>query len=311
MEKTQNTTNTTTNSGESNTLVSPRSRIWMVTWPNPTEDVYEKLKNYANKKIVENMVFQLEKGENTGLIHYQIGIKYKNAREFHVMRKDFPGTHIEAGKHGWIAIYTYCIKQDTKEGETYIKKEEVKGLYKNNKKEKLFDDDDDPIPNAIEQHGLYKWQETAETLLKQKPNTRDIFWFYGNGNDGKDELAHYWFRKYPDRILYFTGGKTADITYMLLNHIKETKTRVRAIILNITRSQYDKINYTAIEALKGKLQYSSKYESTMQEIYPLHIFIFANQPPIKKNLTEDRWKIYKIQDKIAYPDEDPFDSPEE
>ena len=66
------------------------------------------------------------------------------------------------------------------------------------------------------------------------------------------------------------------------------------IVFNLTRAGYDKIDYVALESVKDGIFMSGKYESGMVIYNCPHLVVFANLPPHRDQLSEDRWKIYQI-----------------
>lgn len=150
----------------------------------------------------------------------------------------------------------------------------------------------------LEKYDMVIWREYQNfviNLLKEIPDERTIYWFYDEkGNIGKSFLCKY-IALTHDVIL--CGGKSNDIKNQVLTHYKaHNENGPEIVICDIPRSNLEYINYTCMEELKNGLLYSGKYEGG-QCIFPSpHVICFANEPPMEENLSQDRWKIYKINE---------------
>jgi len=85
-----------------------RSRNWMLTLNNPTEEDKETLLKFPCKYVV----FQLEKGKEKGTLHYQGVMCLENAVQLDFMRQIHGKAHWEAC-HSTDASIKYCQKDDT------------------------------------------------------------------------------------------------------------------------------------------------------------------------------------------------------
>lgn len=94
-----------------------RSRSWMLTLPVEHYDeeyVREHLGDY------DGVIGQMEKGEDTGYLHWQLLIEHGNAINFSALRKKFPKGHFEQ-RHGTRAqAVKYVTKEDTRVGEPFM-----------------------------------------------------------------------------------------------------------------------------------------------------------------------------------------------
>jgi hypothetical protein len=189
--------------------------------------------------------------------------------------------HFEVAKGTDLQNYIYCSKDgdyvDNFERQWKIKN----GLYK---------------PKHIitdEQVNDCWWEkEILNLYLDHKKNydDRTIYWVWSNkGKLGKTNFCKYLMTKY--NFGFFMNAKTADIAYYANETMNE------AYCINYTRSNEDKINYSALEMLKDGLIFSGKFESCAAIMDSPFIVCFANFEPEIKMLSEDRWKIINIDEK--------------
>lgn len=239
--------------------------LWMVTLKHDDTTTASMLSQEL-KVFCKKFTFQLEKGEKSDYLHWQIFISLKTKERFETVKNLFPSTaHIEGCKDGWKAK-KYCEKNDTR----------IEGPY----------DENSTFLKLITK--LYDWQQTIFDECLLEPDDRTINWIYeGEGNTGKTEFCKYMAIKRNATIL--GNGAFKDIAYALpANPI--------IVMFNITRDLEERINYAAIEACKDGLMFSAKYESGTKIFNRPHIYIFSNFEPRTNSMSMDRWKIRKIID---------------
>nr|WGT79604.1 satellite replication initiator protein [Sophora alopecuroides yellow stunt alphasatellite 3] len=134
-------------------------------------------------------------------------------------------------------------------------------------------------------HSLYSWQETVMGLLEEEPNDRTIIWVYGpNGNEGKSQFGK--FLGLKKNYLYLPGGKTQDMTYMLM------KCPESHVVLDIPRCNSEYLNYQFMELIKNRTIYSYKYEPLGAIIKnKIHVVVLANILPDYEKISQDRIKL--------------------
>lgn len=234
---------------------------WFVTLPY-TEITASQLSQHL-KSFSKKFTFQAEKGES-GFEHWQIELSLINKLRFNEFKNllGFDKAHIEPTKNYFMAK-NYCSKKETRiegpytENSTFIKTIEI----------------------------LRPWQKNLLEELLKEPNDRKIIWFYDiEGNKGKTAFAKYMAIKHNALIL--NNGKFNDLAYAVDNQ--------KIIIINISRTLEDHVNYNAIEALKDGLIFSGKYESKTKIFDSPHIVIFANFEPNLKALSSDRWDVREL-----------------
>jgi len=260
---------------------NPRARCWVWTWNNYEEIDVENMKIFCEKECNEYH-FQPEIGEKCGTPHLQGFWYFKNARTFVSLKKIWDKLHIEKANN-IKAAREYCQKSDTKAGAT------ISGGA-------LL------VRDPLEGKELRWWQDDIVKLIATEPDDRTVNWYFDlDGGCGKTSLAKHLCLKYPDEVLYLTGGPANckyGICSFLHNKVKSKLVRnsknLRVIIFDYTRSQDDKVSYQAIEEVKNGLFYNTKYECMMCSYNSPHVIIFANFMPDESKLSADRWNIIDI-----------------
>lgn len=85
---------------------------------------------------------------------------------------------------------------------------------------------------------------------------------------------------------FFQGGAKKDIAYSYRGG--------KICVFDFSRDTEGHISYDAIEALKGGLVFSAKYESGVKIYEQPHVLCFANWEPNIDSMSDDRWVIRKI-----------------
>lgn len=267
---------------EGNTIPQPKnagskSRGWCFTLNNWTQDEYDKILAQFTQKSGEYIVGK-EIAPGTGTPHLQGAVYFKNAVHFSAVRTAIPRAHIEPMRGTKKQNMKYCGKS---------------GDYVTNMAEKV--DMITQLRNEAkkEYEGIVwrPWQQEILDLLKTKPDSRTINWYWEpKGNSGKSFLCKY-IDLMEDAII--AQGKTADILNQLLEHVKAGR-RPNIVIVDIPREKLDYTIYSTLEMLKNGHIYSGKYEGG-KLIFPYpHVIVFANDEPHRERLSEDRWRIVQI-----------------
>lgn len=237
-----------------------RARRWCFTLNNYSEEELSQLSH-------NNYLFCIGKevGEN-GTPHLQGYLESKSAVRFDTLRNLCPRAHWEPAKGNREANVAYC----TKEG-NYISSIPMK------KPLKLIST-------------LRPWQLAIEEIVKSDPDDRTIHWFWeSTGNVGKTSLIKYLLTKY-NYTVFSRATKSADI----LTVANEDKT---CYLFDFARTQEGFCPYMALEQLKDGLISDSKLKKETRNIVmnSPHIICFANWPPEKNSLSEDRWNVTEIK----------------
>ncbi len=137
------------------------------------------------------------------------------------------------------------------------------------------------------------WQQHLFNCLVEKPNPRRIFVIVDPvGNSGKSFFVTNYCRLYPNTTVLLSNTREADMFYNASNYAER-----RVVLLDISRSETQSINYGAIEALKNGFFVNSKYRSCSVDGPPPHLVIFTNSEPKYEALSMDRWYILHLHHK--------------
>lgn len=142
----------------------------------------------------------------------------------------------------------------------------------------------DPPPEAWRD-----WQTEALRILDSPPDNRSVYWIYDEvGHTGKSVLSAYLanHRKY-----FLSGmGKSEDLAYAWSQTFT---THNQGVVFDIPRSaNIHESFYLLLEMFKNKRVTVNKYQSrTMCFARPMHVIVFANQPPDVSKLSADRWRV--------------------
>lgn len=264
-----NSSNSST--GEGNTKPPPTKQIspakrWCLTLNNYTQEelniISSIVPEYCKLAIIYKEVGHTFKTPHLqGYIELKTKMRPKNVFEIERI-------HWEKSKGNREQNIKYC----SKDGDLFINIGCPKPLKDNFKYDMLSD-----------------YQREILTLIHTEPDDRKVYWYYDTiGKNGKTTLTRHLLMKYPEKILYLSKGKYADIAYVINNADMDY---VDTIIIDLPRNNGNKVSYDAIEAMKNGLILSTKYEGRMKIFNPCHVIIFSNEQPDETALSEDRWII--------------------
>jgi len=91
------------------------------------------------------------------------------------------------------------------------------------------------------------------------------------------------------------GGKFGDIMNLVFNQDME---KSNIVIFNIPRGHKALVNYAALESVKDGMIVNNKYETGFKVFNPPHVVVFANFPPDRTHLSEDRWVVEELVDEV-------------
>lgn len=132
---------------------------------------------------------------------------------------------------------------------------------------------------------LRSFQMDILEILKHKPDDRKILWIYDAvGNTGKSQLADH-ICDNMDNFITINNGKTADIAYLWNGE---------NIIVDLSRTTSERVNYEIIEQLKNGRVFSTKYESEVKRYKRPHLIVLSNFKPDIRTMSYDRWDIREI-----------------
>lgn len=135
----------------------------------------------------------------------------------------------------------------------------------------------------------YDWQQTWIDFLKTPADNRTVHWVYDHkGGNGKSDLTNYLLSH--NNAFLVDCGKIADIAYAYDNQ--------PIVVFDLARDTEDYCPYRAMEAFKNGRFFSPKYNSCLKTFTPPHVVVFANYMPDMSKLSEDRWDIIRLDNKV-------------
>ena len=155
---------------------------------------------------------------------------------------------------------------------------------------------------------LRPWQAKLLRLINTKPDRRSVHWFLDEqGGCGKSAIARY--LSLSKDAYVSTTANTRDFPTVVANALNSDWKR-RAFIFDLGRSYEERDIYNAIEMICNGTVTAQKYQSRTFHFDPPHCIVFANFLPNFKKLSEDRWKIHRIdKDTLDTPWGTPVDKP--
>lgn len=239
---------------------------WIATWKAEERQI-SQVWTLLNE-IAKEFYFQLEKGEKSDYLHYQICFSLKTKEYMKTVKNHFANDiHLETVKD-WFAAIKYCTKEDTR----------IQGYWSHEKS---------PIWTITT---LNTWQkELHDILLKPcEPNDRKIYWYWENkGNVGKSAFTKY--MAVHHQAIVLSNAATKDIAEVLRD-FKE----IKMVIIDLPRTSENYLNYGAIEQIKNGMILASKYHSKQLLFNTPHVVIFSNFEPDKTAMSSDRWTIKEL-----------------
>lgn len=233
---------------------------WCFTWNNYPVN----WKDFFGSEMFHSYVMQEETGES-GTKHLQGYIHCDKKRRWSEFGLP-SGIHWEKCKSVKDSI-AYCQKVESRTGEQF---------YKNIK----------PIRPIKLIDPTYSWEKEILDIIKNEADERTINWYYSlQGGVGKTQFAKYLAAKHGAIPL---DGKKNDMLYVA----SEFESDIYMLVLS--RTQEDYVSYDTLEKIKDGLFMCAKYESKPIIRNSPHIFVFANFPPDKERVSQDRWRIVEI-----------------
>jgi hypothetical protein len=256
--------------GNTNT---PGSRNQLYRWflTIPYEEITASQLSQHLLTFCKKFTFQAEEGKS-GYKHWQCEISLKSKEYFQSVKNliGIDKAHIEPTKD-YFSAKNYCSKEETR----------IEGPY----------DETSTFLKIITE--LRIWQQQIINIIKNEPDDRTINWFWEKkGLAGKTQLCKYLIVHHKAQCI--GSCKSADMAYAINNP--------KIVVINLTRTSEEHVNYGALEAIKDGLIFSSKYESGVKIFNSPHIFVFANYPPDTSTMSEDRWNIVDISIPLSIKD---------
>lgn len=215
------------------------------------------------------------------------------------------GVRREVGKRGersdLVAVQT-AINEGKSYDEVVDDNFEACAKYSRFVKEQIARREDERLREAIteelEEAVLRPWQADLFRRLDTEPHPRTVMWYYDLvGNKGKSFFSRYATIRLGALVL--EAGKKADLAYIFVQK------PAPVVIFDLSRttapdpeqrsSPLDVI-YSLMESLKNGYLVSVKYESRACTFKPPHVVAFANFPPDRSKMSDDRWEVVSLND---------------
>lgn len=280
----RDTLETDRDGGDGNSNPSPPSQSkqqlqlknWSFTLNNYTPDhieiIFNKLKDFHK---TEKFVFQEETGES-GTPHLQgnVVLKKKGRWSEFKLPKEIHWTATRNAEAAW----KYCMKAESRTGKIFT--------YGGEQPLKLITE-------------MRPWQQTILDIIMTEPDDRTVNWIYDEqGGQGKTQLIKYLIHHHE--AILCNGGKASDMINVVFNAYQNKK-QIHVVLFSLTRPEGNRISTAALESIKDGCICNTKYETGSVIFNSPHVFVFANLPPDRTTLTDDRWNIIDITPRTSSP----------
>lgn len=258
--------------------------MWDITIPADRADENGLKKSF--RQACNKWVFQLEKGEETGYLHYQCRVSlHKKTTLSHA--KDligFEGRYTPSSSNSMNKTnkFSYVLKSQTR----------ISGPFADTDPE----EEDIYIPEQYRVQ-LYPWQQELYDIAMGEVKRREyrhVHLLYDvNGGIGKTTMAlNLTCRRMAEYIPPMNDTK--DIMRMVFDLPPS-----RCYIVDLTRSmKKDKLHsmYSAIEQIKNGYIYEDRYKFQRKFIDSPAVIVLTNELPSMNYLSLNRWKIHLVED---------------
>lgn len=281
--------NTSLNSPHKDLKQCINSLKFCFTFNNYTEKD-KKCLSFVFNKICKKWIYGEEVGES-GTRHLQGWVFFKKKTRPIQCKdlKEFRGKiHWEKQKaRNYMDAIQYCWKGNETDTATDVPATDFIGDYGGMLLPQKL--------NIPDYKDLYDWELLILDLIKGKPHSRNIYWFYDRKcGAGKTTFCKYLIEHHNAIIL---GSNANNMKHGIMSFKEKHNVTPELIVMNFTKTQ-DKVSYIGIEECKDMCFFSGKYESNMICGNCPHLIIFANEkPPDIDKLALDRWKIYNMNRK--------------
>lgn len=242
----------------------------------------------ALKPWCKKYVFQLEKGEKTGFMHYQCRVSLiKKLSMISVKRNSDQGVmpngswSITSDEEAKKATFSYVMKAETKVDGPWTDKE--------------FEDPPQKTRQLLnfERHQKYGWQETV-SVLAQTYDERFISIIYDlTGNNGKSVFTEFLeYHKLATELPPMNSME--DLMQCVMG-----QEIAKAYTIDMPRGmKKDKLAqfYSGIECLKNGYAYDKRYAFKKKRFDRPAIILFTNSLPQWHLMSLDRWMVYEMQE---------------
>lgn len=255
---------------------------------------YSDLFNVLSK-ISKKFIFQEEKGDKNGYLHYGGRISlFKKMRKHKLLDlfEDEKKPHYCEGtnknlvkdiKNNPDKFYHYHDKDHTREAGPWTDKDKKPDIY---------------IPRQYRYDTLLEWQQQAlkwgETF-----DSRRVYYIYDPiGNNGKSVLTGIIALKHGGIVLPQVNDYKDMMQYICNRCMDQNIRSPPYVILDLPRALKNiEMMYTAIESIKNGHLWDMRNHAKEWYIDSPCIIVFSNNPPSESLQSKDRWCIYEIVEK--------------
>lgn len=270
-----------------------------VTWPDEKfTDHYEAMG--VMNRLFKKWVFQKEKGEKTGYVHWQVrGHLWKKKTEA-AARKEFATVH---GGHWTIT----CNTVHTNNNFNYMMKDDTR-------LEGPWSDQDYEEPPVLTRQlqnfltkTLYPWQQRVLDMCKEEDDRSIKIIYDPEGDAGKSIFAEY--LEYYKLAFEMPPFRAMEDIMQFAFSFKAQK----CYIIDMPRGmKKDKLGefYAGLECLKNGVVYDKRYNGKKRRMDRPQIIVFTNTLPEFGLMTRGRWEVWDMvrpaMDLAWHQDEPPF-----
>lgn len=285
-------------------------REWCFTLHHDWEEFTDALQALTTHKWFRYMVYQVERGNETSLLHIQGYIEFKRSLRMNKVKTlmNSPSVHLEPRQGTRKQARDYCMKEESrwanpmefgewtedKTGRTDLKKARELILGKRHREDLWTDPELDPIMTKYPRWAeklyttkpvdikvdieLRPWQTDVIGLLDTEPVRRRIIWVWSNqSNTGKSTFGDYLSTKY--RVLPCINAKLWDI---MAAYDSED-----VIWIDLARADKDYASYRTLELLSNhSWVLSTKGTNVHKKYVKSHIFVTSNHAPNERALPQ-------------------------
>lgn len=239
-------------------------------------DLASRFENYCKK-----WVFQAEKGDETGYLHWQcrISTKVKCALKQVIEKFKDLTAHVSTTSTQNMGNDFYCTKEESR----------VEGPWR----------DTDEKPGYVQKRfrGEFTWKPWQQSVLNSMeltPDDRTInVIFDPQGNHGKSFLSSYCAQHGLARVLPSLNDYKEIVQFAMSFPTRST------YFLDMPRGLPKKhLNgiYSGLENMKNGWLFETRYHGRELWFEPPHIWVYTNVMPGLTLLSADRWKLWEIND---------------
>lgn len=227
----------------------------------------------------KKFTFQLEKGEQTGYLHFQCRVslhKKTVLSEAIAMFKDVKA-HVSVTSGNGHKSDFYVVKDQTRVDGPWTDKDVVRAPLK--------------TVTKMENSGLYPWQSDLLEKVREYDDRSVHLVIDTAGNNGKSAFCKYvWQKKIGQPV---PPMQSAEDLVQFVKSLDVSK----LYVIDMPRAMKKKKLYglySGIETLKNGMIYDKRYKGSFTYIDEPNIIVFTNTPPKMCYLSRDRWKLWSI-----------------